>query len=188
MKARQMIGFMGAGVIGIGILTFTFCTEKIKPGYAGVVYSMSQGIKGDVLLNGRKLVMPWQDLTQYSISTEQAFLSADKREGSKDDDSFNLTSKDGKSVNVDMQYSYRFDIERVPEIFKRFKGKSGKEIEQTFIRANAKVYANEAMSKFSIMDAYGEKRSDLNAELFNVLKEQFAKDGIVIESASFMAL
>ena len=188
MKSRQIGAIVLGAILVGGIVFYVTCTEKIKPGYAGVVYNANGGIQGDVLLNGRKIVWPWQKVTQYSIATEQAFLSADEREGAEEKEDFDVTSKDGKKINVDLQYSYRFDVDRVAEIFKRFKGKQGKNIEQTYIRANAKVYAAEAMSKFTVFDAYGEKRGQLNAELLKILQERFAKDGIIIESASFTRL
>lgn len=188
MKSKQIGAIVLAGLLVGGVASYALLTKKIKPGYVGVIYSVSGGVQNEVLMNGRKVVWPWQDLTQYSVSTEQVFLSADTKEGEEEKEDFDVTSKDGKKINVDIQYAYRFDAERVPEIFKRFKGKQGKDIESTYIKANAKVVAAETMSKFTVFDAYGEKRGQVNTELFKALKENFAKDGIIIESASFTRL
>lgn len=188
MKSKQIGAIILGGVVVLSGLFFFGCTEKVKPGYVGVIYSQSGGIQGDTLSQGRKIVWPWNDLTQYSVSTEQAFLSANSGENGDENTSFDVTSKDGKKVNVDLQYSYRFDEERVPEIFNRFKGKQGKDIEDTYMRANVKVLAGEVMSNFTVFDAYGASRGELNNQLEKHLREAFGKDGIIIEKAAFTRL
>ena len=188
MNSKKLGGIILGGIFLVGGIFFFACTEKVKPGYVGVIYSQSGGIQGDTLSQGRKIVLPWNDLTQYSISTEQAFLSANSGENGDANTSFDVTSKDGKKVNVDLQYSYRFDESRVPEIFNRFKGKQGKDIEDTYMRANVKVLAGEVVSDFTVFDAYGAKRGELNDKLEKHLREAFAKDGIIIEKAAFTRL
>lgn len=185
MKAKQI----GASVVSFILIAlvagFIFCTESIKPGYVGVVYSMNGGIQDDIMTQGRKIVMPWHKLNQYSVATEQAYLSRDKKEGSKDDDSFMIPTSDGKTVNVDLEFSYHFDADKLPETFTRFKGQDGKTIEETFIRGKIKAWVSEVSSTFSVLDIYGEKRADLNAAALKHVKERFEEYGIVIDSVNF---
>jgi regulator of protease activity HflC (stomatin/prohibitin superfamily) len=179
------------GAIGLGALIilviigyFSF-TENIKPGYAGMIYSTSGGLKSDILGQGVHTVAPWQRIITYSVSTEQGYLSKDSKEGSKEDDSFSVPTKSGKLVNVDMEYSFRFDSEQLPLVFAKFKGQSGSTIEQTFMRGKLKSWAGEVTSQFEILDIYGEKRAVLNNEATKHLREKFAEFGIVIETVNF---
>lgn len=183
---KKAIGGTVAGVLLTGgIITGIMSTEKVAPGYVGVVYSLNGGIQGDVLTQGLQFKAPWHKVTQYSVATEQGYLSADTREGSKDDDSFLIPTSDGKTVNVDLEYSYHFDVDSLPETFTRFKGQSGRIIEDTFMRGKLKTWAGEVSSKFSVLDIYGEKRTELNAQVLEYVREQFKPYGIVIDSISF---
>ena len=166
------------------LLMFKSC-QKVTPGMVGVVYSPSGGVKEKTLSQGWNFVSPLNKVSMYSIATEQAYLSRDAREGSRNDDSFMAVTRDGKTVNVDLEYSYSFDSDRVIEIFNRFRGRNGEEIERTYIRGKMKAYVNEVSAKFSVLEIYGEKRAELNRGVFDHVKEIFAKDGIVIESTNF---
>lgn len=167
-----------------GLLTLKSC-HKVPAGYVGVVYSPSGGVQEKVLTQGYNFINPFKGVTKYTIGTEQAYLSADEREGSKEDDSFIVPTSDGKMVNVDLEYSYRYDENKVSRIFTRFKGKSGETIQDTYTRVKIKAYVSEVTSKFSVLDIYGSKRAELNLKAFEHIKKKFEKDGIIIESVNF---
>ena len=130
--------------------------------------------------------MPFvQKVNSYTVATEQAYLSKDKKEGSKDDDSFNIPTSDGKTVNVDLEFSYHFDAEKLPETFVKFKGQDGKTIENNFMRGKIKAWCSEITSTFSVLDIYGEKRAELNAKTLKHVQDRFNEYGIVIDSLNF---
>ncbi len=185
MKKKFLSSLISGVLVITGIFTLFASVEKIKAGYVGVIYSMNGGVKDKTLGQGWHLISPFKKVVEYSVATEQAFLSKDKKEGSPDDDSFLIPSKDGKTLNVDLEFAYHFDNEQLPKTFTRFKGQKGKEIEQTFIKGKMKAYATEVSSKFSVLDIYGEKRSSLNKELYEYSKEKFKEYGIVIDSVNF---
>lgn len=172
-------------VIVIAILMMTKSCHRISAGYVGVVYSPNGGVQEKVLAQGYNFINPFKNVTEYTVGTEQAYLSADEREGSEDNDSFTVPTSDGKMVNVDLEYSYRYDANKVAKIFTRFKGKSGELIQNTYTRVKIKAYVSEVTSKFSVLDIYGSKRVDLNLKTYQHIKEKFAKDGIIIESVNF---
>lgn len=167
--------------LGIGMKSF----NQVQPGYVGVVYSMNGGIQGEVLSQGAHFVSPLHKVKQYSVATEQGYLSKDAKEGSKQDDSFDIPTADGKMVNVDLEYSYHFDVDTLPETFTRFKGQDGQTIEETFMRGKLKTWAGEVSSKFSVIDIFGEKRTDLNTAVLEHVRNKFAEYGIVIDTISF---
>ncbi|NCI19688.1 prohibitin family protein [Clostridium botulinum] len=183
---KKFLSSLIAGVLVIGgVFTIFKSTERIKAGYVGVVYSMNGGVEDKTLSQGWHLISPFKKVVEYSVATEQAFLSKDKKEGSEDDDSFLIPSKDGKTLSVDMEFSYHFDNDKLPQTFTRFKGQKGKVIEQNFIKGKMKAYATEVSSKFSVLDIYGEKRSNLNKELYEYSKGKFKEYGIIIDSVNF---
>lgn len=171
-----------SGLVVAGGLFYATCTVRIDPGYAGIQYSLNNGIQGEVLTQGLKLKSPFTKVTSYSVATTQGNLSKDKKEGSKDDDSFMIATSDGKTVEVDLEYSYHFDVDRLPDTFTQFKGQGGEEIEYTFMRGKLKTYVNDVSSKFSVLDIYGEKRTDLNTAILDYAREKFAEFGIIIDS------
>lgn len=176
---------IGALVLGITLIGGTaFCLksmERIKPGYVGVVYSMSGGIQDDVLTQGWKWVGPTKKVTQYSIATEQLYLSAN--EGSKNDESFDVTCKDGK-LNVDFEMSYSFDAEKVPEIFTRYRGMSGEDVINSIVRGKIKTYVSEVTSQYSVLDAHLEKKAELNNAITEHLRTKLSDFGVTVESAN----
>lgn len=185
-KGNKIVGgIVVAGVMVVGGVLITLSTHKIKPGYVGVVYNLRGGIQDNILTQGLRIVSPFQKVSQYSVATEQAYLSRDKKEGSLDDDSFMIPTSDGKTVNVDLEFSYHFDSDRLPETFTRFKGQTGKEIEDNFIRGKMKAWTSEVSSTFSVIDIYGEKRSELNSNVLAHVKEKFYEYGIIIDSVNF---
>ncbi len=173
---------IGAGIILIGGVLSLVAT--IPAGYAGVEYSPNGGVKDKTLSQGWHIVSPLNKITKYTIATEQAFLSADRREGSNDDDSFMVPTSDGKLVNVDIEFSYRFDSERLSDVFTKFRGRTGDEIQETFMRGKIKTWTGEVTSKYNVLEIYGEKRVELNAKLYEHVKQEFEEYGIIIESVN----
>lgn len=185
---------MRKGSIGAILLAFLIfggfflclaCTEKIPTGYVGVVYNMSGGVDGEVLSQGFHIVSPTKKVTTYSIGLEQSYLSSEDIGDSPKDESFNIPTSDGKTVRVNLEFSYRFDADRVAETFTMFKGKSGESIKETFIKPKVMAWTQEVSAKYPVTDIFGDKRTDINAELDIYLREKFAPYGIIIDTVNF---
>lgn len=182
--SKSKIGAMLVGtVIVIGAISAIIMTEKIPAGYVGVQYSMSGGISDEVLSQGWHIVAPTKKVSLYSVATEQLFMSADEKEGSKDNDSFDVVCKDGV-LNVDLEMSYSFNAEKVPGIFSRYRGMSGEDIVSNIIRGKVKTYTNEVTSQFTVLEAHMEKKGELNRMLTQHLKDMLIDFGVEVESAT----
>lgn len=147
---------------------------------------MNGGIEERTLSQGWHVIAPTQKVTLYSIGIEQSYLTAGNDGDSKNDDSFEVPSKDGKGLTVDETFTYRFDEERVAEIFTRFKGRSGKEMLTTFIKPNIMTWTKEVTARYYVTEILGESRSKLNQDLSDYLKTKFEPYGIIIEAASLI--
>lgn len=170
-------------IVIVSLIMGIMCIEKIPRGHVGSIYSIKGGTSDDVLAEGWHMVSPMKKVTEYSIATEQLLLTQDDRDGSKNDESFNATCKDGV-LNVDLEMSYHFEADNIPTIAKKYRGLSGLEIVDSIIKSKVKTYVNEVTSEYTILEAYMDKKSELNQELTVHLKEALAPYGIVVESAT----
>lgn len=182
-------GSIGALILAIliigGLFLGIMCTERIPTGYVGVVYNMSGGVDGEVLSQGFHLVAPTKKVTEYSIGIEQSYLSSEDIGDSPKDESFKVPTSDGKTVKVNLEFSYRFDEARVAETFTMFKGKSGEDIKDTFIKPKIMAWTQEVTANYPVTDIFGDKRTQINAELDVYLRDKFAPYGIIIDTVNF---
>lgn len=182
-------GLLGGIILGIvifgGIIGCLFCMERVPAGYVGVVYNMSGGVDGEVLTQGWHLVSPTKKVTTYSIGIEQSYLTAANKGDSEADESFSTPTSDGKMLKVDLEFSYRFDADRVTDTFVKFKGQSGKTVKDTFIKPKISAWTQEITAKYPVTDVFGDKRQELNEELDKYLKDKFDEYGIIIDTVNF---
>ena len=182
-------GLIGGVITGIGIILAVIClivcVEKVPTGYVGVVYNMNGGVDGEVLTQGWHIVAPTKKVTTYSIGLEQSYLSSEEKGDSPHDESFSIPTSDGKTVRVNLEFSYRFDESRVADTFITFKGKSGEKIKDSFIKPKIVAWTQEVSANYPVTDIFGDKRTDINAELDTYLREKFDKYGIIIDTVNF---
>ena len=183
---RGKIGAVFLALVMIfGLSGVIMCLEKVPAGYIGVVYNMSGGVTGETRGQGMHVLSPTKKLELYSIGIEQSYLTAESKGDSKEDESFNTPTADGKSLRVDLEFSYRFDPDRVTDVFTQFKGQSGKEVKDTFIKPKMIAWTQEVTAKYPVTDVFGDKRQELNEALDTYLKEKFNPYGIIIDTVNF---
>ena len=176
---------MHAVLLVLGLICGITCLEKVPAGYVGVVYNMNGGVDGEILTQGWHLVPPTKKVTTYSIGLEQSYLTAEDKGDSPNDESFSIPTSDGKTVRVNLEFSYRFDEERVAETFVMFKGKSGESIKDTFIKPKVIAWTQEVSANYPVTDIFGDQRTAINAELDTYLREKFDQYGIIIDTVNF---
>lgn len=128
---------------------------------------------------------PTKKVTTYSIGIEQSYLTSDDKGDSKEDESFSIPTSDGKTVRVNLEFSYRFDEARVASTFVTFKGKSGEAIKDTFIKPKVIAWTQEVSANYPVTDIFGDKRTAINAELDSYLRQKFDQYGIIIDTVNF---
>lgn len=185
MKKGKIGAVLLALALILGLIGAVICLERVPAGYVGVVYNMNGGVDGEVLTQGWHLVAPTKKVTTYSIGIEQSYLTSDDKGDSKEDESFSIPTSDGKTVRVNLEFSYRFDEARVSQTFVTFKGKSGESIKDTFIKPKVIAWTQEVSANYPVTDIFGDKRTAINAELDTYLKEKFDQYGIIIDTVNF---
>lgn len=182
---KGIVGGIATGFVIIVLIICGFkCTERIPAGYVGVVYNMNGGIEKDVLRQGWKLVSPTKTITLYSIALEQSYMTKDDVGDSSNDESFEIPTKEGASLEADVAFSYSFDEARVPEVFTRFRGQDGKEILNSFIKPKMQAWIKEETPAFSMIDIVSKQRGQVNATITKKMKQRFDKYGIVIDNVA----
>lgn len=182
-------GFIGAVVLAVaiigGIIIGGMCLERVPAGYVGIVYNAANGVTGETLTQGWHMVAPTKRVTTYSIGIEQSYLTSEDKGDSKNDESFKIPTSDGKTVTVNLEFSYRFDSEKIADTFTNFKGRSGEEIKNSFIKPKIIAWTQEVSAKYPVTDIFGDKRTEINGELDSYLKNKFEPYGIIIDTVNF---
>lgn len=188
MKNKGFIGGIAlAVVLVIGLICGLMCIEKVPVGYEGVVYSMAGGVQEDTLSQGWHLVAPNKKVNLFTVANEQLVLTKDSREGSKDDESFNVSTADDASISISFQMSYRYVPADLVSTYKKFKGMDGERIVNSRVRTVLKSKISEVTTDYSMMDIYSGNRSKINNEITKCLNDAFKKEyGIEVISASIV--
>ena len=183
-KNKKLPVLIGAILIAIiAVIMLFLCVERIPAGYVGVQYSVSGGVKDEVLTQGWHLVSPTIKVTEYSVATEQLYMSQEERGGSPGNQNFDVICKDGK-MNIDFEMSYSFDPDNVSKVFEKYRGMDGQEVVDSVVRGKIKTKVSEVTSQYTVLEAYQEKKAELNNEITEVLRDYLAEFGINVESAN----
>lgn len=183
-------GFLGGIVLAVliifGVIMTALCTTRVPAGYVAVQYNMNGGVKDEVLTQGWHVVSPTTKTTLYTIGIEQSYLTAGENGDSKGDESFTASSSEGKAMTIDLTFTYQYQAENVTNVFTRFKGQSGKEVRDSFIKPNIVSWTKEVIARYKVSDVLGEERANVNLALTEYLAEKFENYGITISNVSLI--
>lgn len=141
---KGLLGGIGLAVVIIaGLICVAKCSVRVPAGYIAVEYKMNGGISKNVLTQGWHLISPTVKTSLYSVGIEQSYLTSEDKGDSPKDESFKTPTADGKSLQVDLEFSYKFDQSRVTDVFTQFKGQSGESVKNTFIKPKMKAWTQE---------------------------------------------
>ena len=160
------------------------CIKIVPQGNVGAVYNrLGGGIEDRVLEEGFNFKKPWEKINYFPISVETVYMSKDSREGSEDDESITLSCQDG-SLNADLTYSYRFDKSKVPDIQRKYRGKSGDEIMNQVLRGQLRSWVSEVTKNYTTMEVHLTDKDTVNNKLTEHLNKRAEKYGITFENVS----
>lgn len=176
------------GILALAVaVTAMICLERIPVGYVGVVYSMNGGVQDELLTQGFHFVSPTKKVKEFTVGNEQLVLTKDEREGSKEDDSFMVSTADNANISVSFQMSYRFRQADVVDTYKKFRGMSGEDIVRNRVRTVLKAKISEVTTFYTMMDIYSGDRGKINAEITSFLNDKLGDEyGIEVIDASII--
>ena len=185
---RENRGIRGAVIAGvaiiIAIILLIMCSVRVPAGYVAVQYSLNGGVKDKVLTQGWHMIPPTVHATKYTVGIEQSYLTKDEKGDSEDDDSFSASSAEGKALDVELTYTYQYQPENVTAVFTRFKGQSGREVKDSFIKPNIISWAKEVIARYNVADILGAEKATVNAALTDYISKKFEPYGITISNVS----
>lgn len=180
-------------VAALGTLVFLGVTKsfvRIEAGEVGVVYNLNGGVKEPVLTQGFQIISPFENVTKYNTSQEQLLLTdtkpADVDEDDFEDHHIDGVAKGGGAIKVNLQVNYKFDEDRVVDIYKQFKGKSGEYIVEHYMANKIISETKGIIANYSIEELYPVS-DDINKEIKEKLDEELSKTyGIRIVEANIV--
>lgn len=179
---KKFIALVLAIVISVCCLV---CLERVSVGNVGVVYS-ARGVEAETLAPGWHWLSPMKKIEQFPVSQQQIVFSndaADYNEKEHADWSIDAPASGGMvKINLTVNYSFRAD--KVVELYSRFNGMNGEQLVENYIQNSIIAYVKEVTPRFSVMDIYSEKKSEVNQAITTYLNEKLSTEyGINIHSA-----
>lgn len=184
---RGKIGGIAIGVvIALSLLLLVLCSVRVPAGYVAVQYDLNGGVRDKVLTQGWHLISPTVHTTKYTVGIEQSYLTKSKKGDSEDNERFTASSKEGKAIAIDLTFTYQYKPEDVKDVFVRFKGQSGKEVRDSFIKPNIISWTKEVVARYEVADILGAEKANVNAAITEYVAKKFAPYGITISNVSLI--
>ena len=184
-----MRNFVICIIVVVAIIGGIFCVmslESIGAGEVGVVYSMRGGVKDEVLSQGTHFINPLHKVNVFPISQQQLVLSNNPADYNKDNhpDWHVDAPADGGMVKMNLTINYNFIPEKVTSLYERFRGMDGDTLVENMVQNSIIAYIKEVTPKFSVMDIYSYKRSEVGQAITEYLNGKLNDEyGINIASA-----
>ena len=173
----------------IGAVFGIMSIEKIDVGNVGVVYSMSNGVEDEVLTTGFHFISPFKKVKEFPVSQQQIVFSnnpSDYNEDEHPDWSINAPA-DGGTVTMNVSVNYNFVADKVTSLYERFGGMDGEQIIESKVQNQMIAYIKDVTPRFSVMDIYSDKRSEVGQAVSTYLTEKLMNEyGIEVTSVSII--
>lgn len=187
MNFKGRIGAIAIGAaIIIALILCIMCTTRVPAGYVAVQYSLNGGVKDKVLTQGWHMVPPTVKTTKYTVGIEQSYLTKDERGDSEANERFSASSAEGKALGIDLTFTYQYEPKNVKDVFVQFKGQSGKEVRDSFIKPNIISWSKEVIAKYEVADILGAEKATVNKAISDYTAEKFKPYGITISNVSLI--
>lgn len=175
-----------SGVLAFGVaVTALVCLERIPVGYVGVIYSAA-GVEDQTLAQGWHMLSPLKKVSCFPISQQQIVFSDDPADyGENEHADWGIDAPaDGGMVKINLTINYSFLPDRVVELYSRFNGMDGETLVESRIQNSMIAYVKEVTPRFSVMDIYSDKKSEVNEAITEYLNQKLQDEyGINVASA-----
>ena len=172
---------------GIVLFVFYLTVTVVGPQEVGVVVGPG-GVKEAELHSGWHIVAPWNsvssmDKTVWVYTFSQKVEEGEKRGG----DAIWVSTKDGIKIGLDVSISWRIDPEFGSWIYSNVSendgGSAGRYLwlEENVIRAKAKSAIALAVSQFTPIEAYSNKREEIRNISFRILQKELMTYHLVLD-------
>lgn len=183
---KKSIAIAVSAVLAVVVAVFCiFYMTRIKVGYVGVVYS-AKGVEQNTLTQGWHWLSPLKHVKQFPISQQQIVFSDDPSDYNTDEhaDWHIDAPANGGMVGINLTVNYNFLPDRVVSLYEKFNGMDGEAIVEGRVQNSIIAYVKEVTPRFSVMDIYSDKKSEVNKAITDYLNEKLSAEyGINVSSA-----
>lgn len=186
MRSR---GWIVSIIILLAIIGGAYTVKSFKyvgQGEVGVVYSVKDGVKEEVLNPGAHFVGPLDKVKTFPVSQQQLVLSNNPEDYNEDEhpDWHVDAPADGGMVKMNLTINYNFMPDKVTGLYAKFNGMDGDAIVESMVQNSIIAYIKEVTPRFSVMDIYSTKRSKVSQAITEYLNAKLNDEyGINIASA-----
>ncbi|KAA1040043.1 prohibitin family protein [Macrococcus equipercicus] len=167
-KSLLLTTILGA-ILLLGALILFMSIEKVPQGYQAVIYSVS-GVKEQTKPAGWHIISPLDKAVHYPIRTQ-----------TKEYDDLNVATSDGKNLNMDISVNYHVDPTKVVNIFNKFGNADIEGLESGFLRTRVQDGLRQSVAKFSVIETFGVKTSEIKKNTIEMLQDNLTKQGFIVE-------
>ena len=182
-KAKK---FVLPGILAFAVtLTALLFLNRVSAGNVGVVYSAG-GVEEQTLSQGWHWLSPTKQVKQFPISQQQIVFSDDPADyNAKEHPDWHIDAPaNGGMVGINLTVNYNFMPDRVVELYKRFNGMDGETIVESRVQNSIIAYVKEVTPKFTVMDIYSDRKSEVNQAITEYLNEKLGTEyGINVSGA-----
>lgn len=176
-----------SGVVAavIALIVVVTCVVRIPVGYVGVVYS-ANGAEQTTLSQGWHFTSPMKHVANFPISQQQIVFSNDPEDyGVKEHADWHIDAPaSGGMVGINLTINYNFLPDRVVELYTKFGGIDGESLVASKIQNSIISYVKDVTPRFTVMDIYSDKKSEVNSAITEYLNEKLTSEyGINVSSA-----
>ncbi len=183
---RKSVAVAVSAVLAVVVAIFCIvCLTRVKVGYVGVVYS-AKGIEETTLSQGWHWLSPLKHVKQFPVSQQQIVFSDDPADYNEDEhpDWHIDAPANGGMVGINLTVNYNFLPDCVVSLYEKFNGMDGEAIVEGRVQNSIIAYVKEVTPRFSVMDIYSDKKSEVNKAITDYLNEKLSAEyGINVSSA-----
>jgi len=170
-----------AALLGIVGLALTGCGQ-VQAGYVGVkVHNLGSdsGVVAEEIGVGYEWLGMGTDMYLFPTFEQNYVWTADRQEGSPNNESFSFQDSDGLDINADIGISYQITPDRASDLFETYR-LGIEEITDQRIRNIVRDALNNAASNVNAAYIYGSGRVEIMDTVEAAVRDRLAPQGIVV--------
>jgi len=175
IKTRMTGAIVVGIVLVIGTILLFMSMTIIPQGHVGLVWSQTDGVQDNILGEGLTFVAPLHRVTAMPISTETVSVNY-----------FNVITRDGKTLGIQMSYDYSVQADMVTNIFTMFRGQSMDVIEQGWLEDRVQRASLNVFGRYSVMDVF-QNLARIQGDVFEEVVSIVEKYGFTISAVTIQA-
>jgi regulator of protease activity HflC (stomatin/prohibitin superfamily) len=180
-KSTVVLGVGAVLAVVAGGYAISSC-KTIPPGHVGVSIAKCSGggVSNEPIPTGyywKSLFC--EDVAIYPTNLQTIILTKSATEGSLNDDSITVTSREGLPISVDVSLSFTLDPSKVPTIYQKYRADIT-HIAHSYMRQTVREGLQTFYAKYNAEELYSDKKEVARAEVQAYLVDRLGSEGFQI--------